>query len=384
MFEKLLRTAPAATTSDARNAPCPAQKPGERRHREREAEDRSAEQEHVAPAGLGRGLVEAGIGHLPVQEEQHGHEGEQRRPRHGPSIRRSRVATVETVVRRFGSTRRGRVRPRLSPRPRTARQVTAHSSARATPPGAPARARPYAPAGPTPSVYGSHHSSKVGCRTVTEEPWPRARAARCREELREVALARAGEVRLASTPGSSSCAACQNGLSGPVAPGVIQTQAARTPSRRVTRRISASPPTGSDMKWTTSWASAASNVPVRGATARPGARCTVTPGLRTRAAATKLSDGSTAETASGPEALDQLGGESTGPQPTSSTRWPPDTPARSASFGASRRRVPAHEPVVRIRLDLEAHAGNLRARAGGEVCPRPVGEPPPIGDTLWT
>ena len=60
-----------------------------------------------------------------------------------------------------------------------------------------------------------------------------------------------------------------------------------------------------------------------------------TPGLRTRAAATKLSDGSTAETASGPRRSTSSAVRAPGPQPTSSTRWPPDTPARSASCGAS-------------------------------------------------
>ena len=46
--------------------------------------------------------------------------------------------------------------------------------------------------------------------------------------------------------------------SGPRPPAWSQTQAATTPPGRVTRAISDSPRTGSAMKWTTSWASAAS------------------------------------------------------------------------------------------------------------------------------
>ena len=113
----------------------------------------------------------------------------------------------------------------------------------------------YAPAGPTPSSHGAHHSSKLANSTPTEsddsrivleprlpkqgaEPRPRARA----DELRFVlgcpdrtprALTRT--VTTATCPRSSP-----------------HTHAATAPDCRVTRAISRSPATASVMKWTTS------------------------------------------------------------------------------------------------------------------------------------
>ncbi len=69
--------------------------------------------------------------------------------------------------------------------------------------------------------------------------------------------------RLASlgAAGSTSCAADQTSDSGEPPPAWSQTQAATTPPDLVTRPMSRNPATGSVMKCTTSWASAASKEP---------------------------------------------------------------------------------------------------------------------------
>jgi hypothetical protein len=53
-----------------------------RRHGEREEQYQAAERQNVAPFRLGRGLLEAGIGHHPPPEEGETNEREQRRPQH--------------------------------------------------------------------------------------------------------------------------------------------------------------------------------------------------------------------------------------------------------------------------------------------------------------
>src|SRR6476646_686591 len=107
------------------------------------------------------------------------------------------------------------------------------------------------------------------------------------------------------------------------------------PPLRVTRPISRSPATGSVMKWTTSCARAAAKESSAKGSCSAGARRTSTPGFRSRAAATKLSDGSTAATASAPSRRTSSPVSAPGPQPTSRARTPGPTPAKSASSGAS-------------------------------------------------
>ena len=98
------------------------------------------------------------------------------------------------------------------------------------------------------------------------------------EQFGQVALPGTGQVRLVVGVGSISRTASQKRLSGPSLPAWSQTQAATTPSGRVTRAISRKPATGSDMKWTTSCASAASKDPSSNGRCSAGAWTTSTPG----------------------------------------------------------------------------------------------------------
>ena len=123
-------------------------------------------------------------------------------------------------------------------------------------------------------------------------------------------------------------------LTGARPPAKSQTHAATTPSGRVTRAISRSPATGSDMKCTTSCARAASNESSSNGRCSAGARSTITPGSRVRAATTNVSDGSTAVTRSGPTLATSSEVSAPGPHPTSTTVRPATTPARSAKRGA--------------------------------------------------
>ena len=78
-------------------------------------------------------------------------------------------------------------------------------------------------------MNGSHHASKLACSTADgERRLARRRAVPPPEQLREVALARAGELDSSSASASSSCAASQNGLSG--------ARARRRDPRRTRRR----------------------------------------------------------------------------------------------------------------------------------------------------
>ena len=104
----------------------------------------------------------------------------------------------------------------------------------------------------------------------------------------------------------------------------------------VTRAISARPATGSAMKWTTSWASAASKVASGNGRCSAAASRTSTPGNRSRTAATNGLDGSTAVTFAVPRRRPSSAVSAPGPQPTSITRWPAATSARSAICPTSR------------------------------------------------
>ena len=135
--------------------------------------------------------------------------------------------------------------------------------------------------------------------------------------------------------GSRSVAAAQKRLSGLPPSSKSQTHAATTPPVLTTRPMSRRPATGSVMKCTTSWASAASNVSFGTGSRSAAARCTSTRGCRPRTAATKGSDGSTATTESSPTRLTSSAVSAPGPHPTSTTRRPGVMPTKSANKGAS-------------------------------------------------
>ncbi len=81
-----------------------------------------------------------------------------------------------------------------------------------------------------------------------------------------------------------------------IRPLVSQVQPATTDPGFTTRCISRSPATGSAMKWSTSWASAASNVASSQGRASAGASRTSAPGTRDAHAAANPADGSAAAT----------------------------------------------------------------------------------------
>ena len=109
------------------------------------------------------------------------------------------------------------------------------------------------------------------------------------------------------------------------------------------------------MKWTTSWASAASNVPSGNGSCSADARRTSAPGLRARAAATNGSDGSTAATAAGPSRSTSSAVSAPGPQPTSIARWPRLHAGEVGQLRGQVPRVPPHEAVVGLGGDVEGH-----------------------------
>ena len=106
----------------------------------------------------------------------------------------------------------------------------------------------------------------------------------------------------------------------------------QTATRRATRAISATAAGASDMKATTSWASATSNTPVANGSDSAGASSTSRPGNRSRSTATNSGDGSAAATEA-PRAS-SAAVRAPVPAPTSSARRPELTPAKSANSGA--------------------------------------------------
>jgi hypothetical protein len=140
------------------------------------------------------------------------------------------------------------------------------------------------------------------------------------DQLRESPRRAPGRSDSSWCPKPSSRTACQKAEIGERSPAWSQTHAATRPPDRVTRAISASPATGSVMKWTTSCARAASNSSTRYGRYSADASRTSTPGYRLPAASTKDGDGSTAETAASPAAPTSSAVKAPGPHPTSSTR----------------------------------------------------------------
>ena len=96
------------------------------------------------------------------------------------------------------------------------------------------------------------------------------------------------------------------------------------------------------MKWTTSWASAASYVPAANGRCSDGASRTSTPGNRSRTAATNDDEGSTAETPDPVTRRTSSPVSAPVPQPTSRTRMPGPIPAVSAIAADSWR---DHRPM---------------------------------------
>ncbi len=137
--------------------------------------------------------------------------------------------------------------------------------------------------------------------------------------------------------GSSRVAVRVNTDSGLVPPAPSHTQAATTPPGRVTRAISRTPRTWSDMKCTTSWASAASKVSSANGSASADASRTSARGNRSAVAATNEVAGSTAVMRASSVRRASSAVSIPGPQPTSITVGSGSTPARatSANTGAN-------------------------------------------------
>ena len=204
----------------------------------------------------------------------------------GMAARRSRFRSSGSSLSSSGfiellSTERSREPPRRGPSRRTERPADAsrHRSRSATRSSSD-RPATYAPAGPTPSVNGSHHSSKLGCSTATESGissiWRSPAAANNAVSCPARVPASSDS---SSTRGSRSRAAFQN--SGERARARRRDPTRRpptTPSGRVTRAISAKPAAGSDMKWTTSCAKATSNESSENGSSSAVACCTSTSG----------------------------------------------------------------------------------------------------------
>ena len=185
-------------------------------------------------------------------------------------------------------------------------------------------------------MYGCHHSSKDPYGTVTVSfPGSTASSPAARNSSTRCPSLVPARPDSSSAPGSRSRTADQNVLSGPLPSAKSQTHAATTPPGRVTRAISASPATGSAMKCTTSWASAASTLRSASGSRSAAACCTTTPGHRRRAAATNDADGSTATTRAAPSRSTSRTVSAPGPQPTSSARRPGPTPAHCTNRSAS-------------------------------------------------
>ena len=123
------------------------------------------------------------------------------------------------------------------------------------------------------------------------------------------------------------------------------------------------------MKWTTSWASAASNAPSGNGSSSAEACRTSTPGCRARAAATNGSDGSTAATAVAPEARDELGRQGAGTAADVERALAGVDPREVRELRREEHRVATHEAVVGVGGDIEAHSSEstqgLPVVAGG-------------------
>jgi hypothetical protein len=165
-----------------------------------------------------------------------------------------------------------------------------------------------------------------------------------------------------SAVGSRSRTADQNVVSGPLPLAKSQTQAATTPPGRVTRAISASPATGSAMKCTTSWASAASTLPSASREPSAAAWCITTPGI---GAAPPHERGGRVgrDHPRGAQPLDQPYRQR--PRPAADIQRPPPGPDSGPLHEQVRERlrIPAHERRVRIRPHVEGHAGTIEAHA---------------------
>ena len=125
------------------------------------------------------------------------------------------------------------------------------------------------------------------------------------------------------------------------------------------------------MKWTTSWASVASNVASAKGSCSAVARRTSTPGYRCRAASTKEAEGSTAATRS--PRLARPARRRAHRAAADIQHSQPRTDHRE--IGELRRqtaRVAAHETVVRLGGDFEAHQDTLDV-APTDRYPRPFG-----------
>ena len=147
------------------------------------------------------------------------------------------------------------------------------------------------------------------------------------EELDQVPARAPRAARASSTAsGSSAATASQQVLSGLRPPAWSHTQAATTPPGAVTRAISRTPATGSLMKWTTSWASAASKASSGWGSSSAVPRRTSAPGRRACSAATNGGDGSIGRDGASPT------------RRTSSALSAPGPPRRPAP--AARRRTP--------------------------------------------
>ena len=134
--------------------------------------------------------------------------------------------------------------------------------------------------------------------------------ARLLEELRQVALGRSGQLPLARARGIELADDLPVQAERPSAAAVIPDARGDDASGRASRgasRRGRAP--GRFMKWTTSCAIAVSKLSSSNGRSSAAACSTVTSGCRSRRAATKGSDGSTAVTAGRPDALDEHGGE---------------------------------------------------------------------------
>ena len=143
------------------------------------------------------------------------------------------------------------------------------------------------------------------------------------------------------------------------------TQAATIPPPRTTRRISATPATGSSMKWIDELRERGVERAVRPRQRpRPAPARTSASGTRAAHASTS-GDGSTAATRRGTEPRGELLRSAIPePQPTSSTRLARLDAGPVREHRREHRRVAAHEPVVGVTRDGEGHPRYLRSRAG--------------------
>src|SRR3954453_4429008 len=139
-----------------------------------------------------------------------------------------------------------------------------------------------------------------------------------------------------ATPGSTSLADAQKVPRSFIPPEKSQVVAPTTPPGQVTRRISATPASGSSMKCRTSCASAASNESSDHGRSSAAARFKSAPGTRS-AQASSRGDGSAPATWSAPTRRASSSVRTPEPQPTSRMRCGGSTLAKSANAGASSR-----------------------------------------------